>query len=297
MFNFLGGLINFILLLVFVAFFVLLERNILGLIQQRKGPNKVGIFGLLQSFTDLIKLIIKVNKNTFYNYRSIIGFIGVNILLVGTIFFCYLHYLFFSGSEVIFFFLFILLIGSLTSYSILFVGLGSLNKFSYLGSIRSSFTALCYEGALMCFILFLAYCNNTYSGFLFYLNETNFNSFYLIWPFYLTGLILLFCETNRTPFDYSESESDLVSGFNIEFGSVYFTCLFACEYLLCYIVCWIFSICFFSSPLFICLSASLGCFILIVVRAILPRFNYYSFVKLFWHHLIIYMSFYLLILL
>ena len=109
-------------------------------------------------------------------------------------------------------------------------------------------------------------------------------------------MISVFCETNRIPFDYAESESEFVSGFKLEYSSIYFTCLFACEYVIIFVFSWVGSVIMIGGNSF--LSWCFMVFHLVVVlwaRATLPRMRYDFFVNLFWKYYIVVLTFSLLI--
>nr|AXR86362.1 NADH dehydrogenase subunit 1 [Lamellodiscus spari] len=272
-----GILISFIFIMVFVAFFILSERKILGYIQLRKGPNKVGLAGLFQSFADLMKLIIKVK---FYNFlgRSNTSLIGVFLIVLGAFLFSLIYYITVSGDGFSNSLLIFLIITSLGSYSILLVGWGSFNKYSLYGSLRASFSSLTFEACLMCIVIIFGLICNNYN---IVIGNNDLHLFYCLFPLYTCFLIAIFCDTNRTPFDYSESESDLVSGFNTEYSNVYFTCLFACEYLIIYIMSWFLSVVFFSGAV-VFISALIQSFVIIWVRGVLPRVRFDVFIFFMW---------------
>nr|YP_006460028.1 NADH dehydrogenase subunit 1 [Tetrancistrum nebulosi]ADN44060.1 NADH dehydrogenase subunit 1 [Tetrancistrum nebulosi] len=283
-----GVLLSFILVMVFVAFFILGERKLIGYIQLRKGPNKVGIAGLLQSFADLIKLVIKFKVNNF-QYRSGLALGGTYLLVILSLLYCLLYWNYFNGSNELGI-LWFLLVTSLTGYSLLGVGLGSYNKFSLFGSLRSSFSSVSFEACLMCIVVLIGLINGSYKiG-----SVSGPSLFLLLLPPYYIWLVSILCETNRTPFDYAESESDLVSGFNTEFCNVYFTCLFACEYLIIFIISW-FSSCIFFNNFLWWLSLVFHIFFFIWARSTLPRVRYDYFVNFTWKVSILVLAFYLLL--
>nr|YP_010015769.1 NADH dehydrogenase subunit 1 [Thaparocleidus varicus]QOI72766.1 NADH dehydrogenase subunit 1 [Thaparocleidus varicus] len=286
-----GLLISFVLIMVFVAFFILSERKILSYIQIRKGPNKVGFIGLLQSFADLIKLIVKIKVNNF-QYWSFLALLGAYLIVILSLFYCSLYYSYFNNTNSLLSLLWFLVITSLTGYSLLMVGWGSYNKYSLYGSIRSSFSSVTFEGCLMCIILLFGLFYNSYILGGSSLNNTSL--FFCCLSVYFIWLIAILCETNRTPFDYAESESDLVSGFNIEFCNVYFTCIFACEYLIIFIMAWFSSVVFFSSFLW-WISLIFHIFYFLWSRATLPRVRYDFFVNFMWRVSVCYLTLYLLL--
>nr|YP_009414361.1 NADH dehydrogenase subunit 1 [Dactylogyrus lamellatus]ALP29101.1 NADH dehydrogenase subunit 1 [Dactylogyrus lamellatus] len=283
-------LICFVLVMVFVAFFILSERKVLSYIQLRKGPNKVGLAGLFQSFADLIKLLIKVKINV-QQYRSLLALFGTYLLVVLSVSYCLLYASFFSGSFGNLDLPWFLIITSLTGYSLLGVGWGSYNKYSLFGALRSSFGSVSFEACLMCVLIIFGLF---FSGYSFQWNSGSGSLFFCVIPLYFMWLVAILCETNRTPFDYAESESDLVSGFNTEYCNVYFTCLFACEYLIIFIICWFSSSIFFSG-FWWWVSLVFNIIYFLWARATLPRVRYDYFVSFMWEACICLMTVYLLL--
>nr|AFD18199.1 NADH dehydrogenase subunit 1 [Cichlidogyrus sclerosus] len=276
LYSLVGVLIAFVLVMVFVAFFILSERKVLSYMQIRKGPNKVGFVGLFQSFADLIKLVVKTKLN-YFQFRSLLSLIGTYLLVLLSVFLCFLYFDSFNGLYGNFSILFFLVITSLSGYSLLSVGWGSYNKYSLFGSLRSSFGSVTFEACLMCFIIMFGLIWGGY-GFGNCLDSTVFWLYLMLYPMWLIATL---CESNRTPFDYAESESDLVSGFNTEYCNVYFICLFACEYLIIFIICW-FSASIFSSGLVWWVLLSSNIFFFLWARATLPRVRFDLFINLMW---------------
>nr|UEN67861.1 NADH dehydrogenase subunit 1 [Rhabdosynochus viridisi] len=286
--QFVGFYLSFIFVMVFVAFFILSERKLLGYVQIRKGPNKVGLAGLFQSFADLIKLIVKIKIFQFLG-RSNLGLLGVSILVNISFLFMLFYYYSSTGDCFNYALLWFLAVSSIGSYSFLLLGWGSFNKYGLYGSLRASFGSITFEASLMCLvIIYSLYWNNYnlnvyggYSGILWGLLF-----FYTIW------LICILCEANRTPFDYAESESDLVSGFNVEYSNTYFTCLFACEYLIIFVMGWIVSLIFLNSYLLLFLTF-LNLLIILWVRGTLPRVRFDYFINFMWQVIILVSAFYI----
>nr|YP_009442305.1 NADH dehydrogenase subunit 1 [Paratetraonchoides inermis]ATN95415.1 NADH dehydrogenase subunit 1 [Paratetraonchoides inermis] len=289
--NILNLLLSFILIMIFVAFFILTERKLIGYIQLRKGPNKVGIIGLFQSFGDLIKLILKFKILNFQN-KSFIGMIGVYLLIFLIFSYSFFYHNFLVNNILILSFLGFLIISSLASYSLLFVGWGSFNKYSLYGCLRASLGSVTFEVLIMCFIILYGCLHKSYN-FSSTLNWYNLNL--IFFSLYILWILSILCETNRTPFDYAESESDLVSGFNIEYCNVYFTCLFACEYFIIFIFSWFSSLLFFNGFFLICLSTIFHFLFFIWFRASLPRIRYDFFIGFMWNINIIFFIFMLFI--
>nr|QUB07071.1 NADH dehydrogenase subunit 1 [Lilioceris yunnana] len=278
---------NFILLifvLISVAFITLLERKVLGYIQFRKGPNKVGIYGLLQPFSDAIKLFTKEQIYPFMsNFNLYYLSPLINLLLSLFLWFCLP---FFSYNlNFIFSFLFILCVSSLSVYTIMLAGWSSNSNYSLLGSLRAIAQTISYEVSLSLILLsfmFLILSLNIFDLFKFQEN---------IWFLYLMPflcymwLVSGLAETNRTPFDFAEGETELVSGFNVEYSSGSFAMIFLAEYSNIFFMSVLSTLLFLGSN-FIGMSFFLKVILLIFfwiwVRGTLPRFRYDKLMYLAW---------------
>nr|YP_010693556.1 NADH dehydrogenase subunit 1 [Scolytoplatypus wugongshanensis]WCB99747.1 NADH dehydrogenase subunit 1 [Scolytoplatypus wugongshanensis] len=276
-------LILFVCVLISVAFFTLMERKVLGYIHIRKGPNKLGFVGFLQPFSDAIKLFTKeqsfpVKSNMLIFYFSPLFNMFMSLVLWVSIPFIS-SFLNFSLSI-----LFILSVSSMSVYSIMMAGWSSNSNYAMLGSLRAVAQVISYEVSLILILL----------SFLFMIMSLDIFDLLVyqkfIWFFFLfSGLsgmlvISLFAETNRSPFDFAEGESELVSGFNVEYSSGGFAMLFLAEYA---------SILFMSliSTIFI-LGGSLDflmfvkiimlSFIWVWVRGALPRYRYDKLMDMVW---------------
>ena len=278
-FGFISGLFGLLIRLLIIAFFILGERKILGYCQFRKGPKKVGFMGLLQRFSDLMKLVFKF-KNYSFQRRRYVSLIGVFLLVLLVVFYCVIYGGYYSGSYVEFSLLWFLVITRFTSYSLLCAGWGRYSKYSFLGSMRSAFSSVSFEACFMCIVIFCSLCYGGYCLMDYY--YSNIISFFIFPSLYLLFLVCILCETNRTPFDYAESESELVSGFNTEYRGIYFTCLFACEYIIIFIFSWLGCIIMFGGGFLGSILLFLHLLFFMWARATLPRIRYDYFVNFFW---------------
>nr|ANF04832.1 NADH dehydrogenase subunit 1 [Echinococcus canadensis] len=274
-----SGVFGLLISLLIIAFFVLGERKVLGYSQFRKGPNKVGIIGLLQSFADLLKLVIKF-KNFYFQSRSYVGLFGVLLLIVLVVVYSFIYGSYYSVSYSMLSVLWVLAASSISSYSLLCTGWGSYNSYSFLSSVRCAFGSVSFEACFMCVVIFCALCCCGYNLIDFYYSYW---WSWLLFPLiYGLFLVCVLCETNRTPFDYGEAESELVSGFNVEYSGIYFTCLFACEYIVIYIFSWLVVVLLVGGGIVGMFMLVFNLLFFMWARATLPRVRYDFFVNFFW---------------
>lgn len=278
-FGLVSGLLGLLLSLLIIAFFILGERKILGYCQYRKGPNKVGFMGLLQRFSDLMKLVFKY-KFYYFQRRSYIALIGVFLLICLVVFYCLIYGSYFSFSYSEFSFVWFLVVTSFTSYALLCSGWGSYSRYSFLGSMRSAFRSVRFEACFMCIVIFCSLCYGGYCLSSYY--YSGLVPLFIFPCLYVLFLVCILCETNRTPFDYAESERELVRGFKTEYSGIFFTCLFACEYIIIFIFSWLGSIIMVGGGFFGFILMSLHLLFFMWARATLPRIRYDYFVKFFW---------------
>nr|YP_010996569.1 NADH dehydrogenase subunit 1 [Dasyhippus peipingensis]WPE03605.1 NADH dehydrogenase subunit 1 [Dasyhippus peipingensis] len=281
-------ILNFILLivcvLISVAFLTLLERKVLGYIQIRKGPNKVGFIGIPQPFSDAIKLICKeqpipIMSNYLLYYFSPV--FNLMISLIVWLIFPYLTYMcsFSYG------FLFILCCTSLSVYTVMIAGWSSNSNYSLLGSLRSVAQTISYEVSLALILLSLIILIDSFNM-LNFMNYQFYCWFIIIsFPLALSCFASCLAETNRTPFDFAEGESELVSGFNIEYGAGGFTLIFLAEYTSIIFMSMLMTLIFLGGDFysyFFFIKLAFMSFLFIWVRGTLPRFRYDKLMYLAW---------------
>nr|ALO76905.1 NADH deshydrogenase subunit 1 [Trixagus sp. TRI01] len=267
-----------------VSFLTLMERKGLGLIQLRKGPNKVGVLGLMQPFGDAIKLFSKeiiypymINYLIYY-FSPLIG------LFLSLIFWMSMPYLTLMISFE-YGILFIFCVSSVGVYSVMMSGWSSNSYYSMLGSLRSVAQSISYE---VSFSLILVGLLILYSS----LNLMDFMIFqaylWMMWinfPLVLIFFSSLLAETNRSPFDFAEGESELVSGFNVEYSGGGFAILFISEYANILFMSMLFVLVYMGGDYWsflFCVKWVLISFVFIWVRGTLPRFRYDKLMFMVW---------------
>lgn len=276
-------IITIIVIIVAVAFFTILERKMLRYIQIRKGPNKVGLTGILQPFRDAIKLFNKMLFLTSFS-NPIISAVTPSIRIVLTILILIIiPFNFQTPLDNIHNFLLFLVISSIGVYSILIVGWSTNSKYALLGRVRNIAQIISYEVSFFLIILSLSLIINSY-----HLNLFNINQLPI--PF-VSGLLILFiiwviscaAEVNRRPFDFAEGESELVSGFNVEYIGGWFALIFLAEYSNIIILRFLTSIIFWYNQIYTTFIIAIIMIILYLwARGSYPRFRFDKLIYLNW---------------
>nr|YP_009742827.1 NADH dehydrogenase subunit 1 [Streptocephalus cafer]QID91189.1 NADH dehydrogenase subunit 1 [Streptocephalus cafer] len=272
-------ILQIVLVLVGVAFLTLLERKILGYIQLRKGPNKVGFLGLLQPFADGIKLFTKEfsppTVSNFFPYL-ISPIFTLVLSLMGWSLVPFLGYGISYNFSVILF----LCIVSVSVYTIMLAGWSSNSKYSLLGGLRAGAQTISYEVSLILILLSPVFLWGSFK-----FQDFLFMKSYLGWPLFLVlplslcWFVTILAETNRTPFDLAEGESELVSGFNTEYMGVGFALIMLGEYSSILLMSFLFSLVF--SGLSIILF-SISVYFFLWARGSYPRYRYDNLMSLCW---------------
>nr|YP_009442625.1 NADH dehydrogenase subunit 1 [Myotis oxyotus]ATO90403.1 NADH dehydrogenase subunit 1 [Myotis oxyotus] len=278
-------------ILLAVAFLTLLERKVLGYMQLRKGPNIVGPYGLLQPIADAVKLFTKEPLQPLTS--SLVLFIIAPTLALTLALMMWVplpmpHPLINMNLSV----LFMLALSSLAVYAILWSGWASNSKYALIGALRAVAQTISYEVTLAIIILSILLMNGSFT--LTTLITTQEYIWLMIpsWPLAMMWFISTLAETNRAPFDLTEGESELVSGFNVEYAGGPFALFFLAEYANIIMMNALTIILFlgaYHSPMFSELytinfstKALLFTMFFLWIRASYPRFRYDQLMHLLW---------------
>ena len=291
------SLLTLVPVLISIAFFTLAERKIIASIQRRRGPNVVGIWGLLQPFADGLKALIK-EVVIPYQTNRILFVIAPGITFTLSIINWAL--IPFSYTEVLadlnYGLLYLYALSSLAVYGIILAGWVSQSKYPFLGAIRSAAQIISYEvsiGLIFVIIALVAHSLN----FIDIVFAQEVNSWYIWTIFPIAGIffISILAETNRAPFDLPEAEAEIVAGYNLEYSSIIFAIFFLGEYGNIMLISTLFAILFLGgwlaptswltfipAPLWLQLKTIFICFIFVLVRATLPRYRYDQLIDICW---------------
>nr|YP_010414971.1 NADH dehydrogenase subunit 1 [Xanthodes albago]URW97493.1 NADH dehydrogenase subunit 1 [Xanthodes albago] len=279
-----GMLILIIGVLIGVAYLTLLERKVLGYIQIRKGPNKVGFMGILQPFSDAIKLFTK--EQTYPNFSNYMSyyFSPVVSFILSLIIWMLIPY-YFNLISFNLGILFFLCCTSMGVYTVMIAGWSSNSNYALLGGLRSVAQTISYEVSLALILMssIIMIMDFNLLVFSFYQNIIWF--FILMFPLSLCWMSSMLAETNRTPFDFAEGESELVSGFNIEYSSGGFALIFLAEYSSILFMSLLFVMVYlggFNLSFIFYLKVMFISFLFIWVRGTLPRYRYDKLMYLAW---------------
>nr|URT60528.1 NADH dehydrogenase subunit 1 [Nepsalus caelestis] len=280
----LSSLILVIMVLVGVAFLTLMERKVLGYIQIRKGPNKVGFCGIPQPFCDAIKLFTKeqtypITSNYLSYYMSPVISLFLSLLI--WMVFPYLTNLYNFNLGLLFF----LCCTSMGVYTVMIAGWSSNSNYALLGGLRAVAQTISYEVSMALLMLSLVFMTGSFNLLDFSMYQNYIWFIFMFIPISLAWVTSMLAETNRTPFDFAEGESELVSGFNVEYSSGGFALIFLAEYASILFMSMLYSVIFLGANMFsimFFMKLVFISFLFIWVRGTLPRYRYDKLMYLAW---------------
>merc|ERR1712038_45088 len=285
-------------LLISVAYFTLAERKIMGSIQRRRGPNVIGYLGLLQPLADGLKLFVKEtilpsNSNLFlFLIAPMITFI---LSLIGWAVIPLSENVVLSDINVGVLYLFA--ISALSVYGIILAGWSSNSKYPFLGALRSAAQMISYEVSIGFIVVTVALCAGSFNLSKIVLAQQKVWFLIPLFPMFVLFYISMLAETNRHPFDLPEAESELVSGYNVEYSAVTFSLFFLGEYANILLMSTFSSLLFLGGwlPLFdfypfnvlpgsfwLSMKIIFGVIFFILTRAALPRYRYDQLMDIGW---------------
>ena len=287
-------LIIIIPVLISVAYLTLAERKILGYMQTRKGPNVVGIYGLLQPLADGVKLftketVIPNHVSLFIYFFAPIMALTLALLAWGVLPFGLNN----TMSDLNIGILFIFAISSIGVYAILMSGWASNSKYAFMGALRAAAQMISYEVSIGLIIISTVLITGSLN--LTLIVSAQVETIWYIFPLIPAGIMFFvsaLAETNRAPFDLTEGESELVSGYNVEYPAMSFALFFLAEYAHIIFMSFIFTIIFLggwhspipglNSNIWLAIKSSVIIFTFLWTRASFPRIRYDQLMALLW---------------
>nr|YP_009130760.1 NADH dehydrogenase subunit 1 [Agarophyton chilense]AKA27615.1 NADH dehydrogenase subunit 1 [Agarophyton chilense]ASP44543.1 NADH dehydrogenase subunit 1 [Agarophyton chilense]UAD89532.1 NADH dehydrogenase subunit 1 [Agarophyton chilense] len=285
-------------LLIAIAYMTLAERKVMAAMQRRKGPNIVGIFGLLQPLADGLKLFVK--ETILPSSANLSMFILAPILtfLLALIAWCVVP----LGEGMVYSdinigMLYLLAISSLGVYGIIISGWSSNSKYAFLGALRSAAQMVSYEVSIGLILINVLLCSGSLNLTEIVLAQQNIWYGIPLLPALIMFYISILAETNRAPFDLPEAEAELVAGYNVEYSAMGFALFFLGEYANMILMCGLTTILFFGgwlpifnlvifywipSTIWFGLKTTGLLFGFIWVRSAFPRYRYDQLMRLGW---------------
>jgi len=297
MFILLKMLYIIIFVLISVAFFTHAERKILAAVQRRKGPNLIGVFGLLQPLADGFKLLVKEAITPSNSSKTTFVIAPLLTFIVSLLSWVVIPFDKYSTlSELNLGLLYVLAASSLGVYGIVVAGWSSNSKYAFLGAMRSAAQMISYEISIGFIVCTIVLCVGSFdiSTIVAYQKDV----VWFITPFLFIFFLFFICivaETNRHPFDLPEAEAELVAGYTVEYSAMKFALFSLGEYsnillMSALTICLFFGgwlppfdfLDFVPSSVWFGLKICFFVIIFVLLRAGLPRFRYDQLMTLGW---------------
>lgn len=285
-------------MLLAVAYFTVAERKIMGAIQRRRGPNVIGFIGLLQALADGLKLFVKETTLPSNSNLAIFVLAPVLSFLLSVIAWAVIpfsHKVVFADINLGILYLFA--VSSMNVYGIVLAGWASNSKYAFLGALRSAAQMISYEISIGFIVLNIAVCVGSLNLSKIVLAQQEIWLIVPLFPLFVMFYISMLAETNRQPFDLPEAESELVSGYNVEYSAMTFALFFLAEYSNMLLMSslaavlfaggWlpflnIFPLYYIPGSFWFSLKVCVGAIFFILTRATLPRYRYDQLMYLGW---------------
>jgi NADH-quinone oxidoreductase subunit H len=297
------SLLLLVALLIYVAYVLYADRKVWAAVQLRRGPNVVGPFGLLQSFADMLKFVLKepivpagANKGVFLLAPFIMGMLALSAWAVVPMADGWVI------ADINVGILYVFAISSLGVYGVIMGGWASNSKYPFLSALRSAAQMVSYEVSIGFVIITVLLCAGSLNlTDIVRAQDTKLGIFGWYWlplfPMFIIFFISALAETNRPPFDLVEAESELVAGFMVEYSSTPYMMFMLGEYVAIVTMCSLTTILFMGgwlSPIpfapftwvpgiiWFILKATFVFFMFAMVKAFVPRYRYDQLMRLGW---------------
>ena len=285
-------------LLVAVAMMTLAERKIMAAIQLRRGPNVVGPFGLFQPFADAIKMIMK--ETIIPTGANRILFLMAPMLTFALAMIAWAVIPVNDGwaiADINVGILYLFAVSSLGVYGIIIAGWASNSKYPFLGALRSAAQMVSYEVSMGFVIVTVLLCVGSMNLNAIVMAQQTVWFIIPLFPMAVIFFISTLAETNRSPFDLPEGESEIVAGFFVEYSSMSFALFFLGEYANMFLMAAMTTILFLGGwlppvdiapfnwvpgPIWFALKVAFCLFVFLWVRATMPRYRYDQLMRLGW---------------